>query len=509
MFRGFKIFIVLSWLAAMAYLFVAGAWEGKTAKPRPVTEEDRRRLEQARLTGGEMAALAGERWMGLFYKGKKIGYSRTLILPEEGGGYEVREDSLMQLNLMDRVRSVSTKSTSRVRDDLSLRSIEFSVETEGVGFGVRARVMGKNLFVTIDTAGEEREERIPLLSDGTAGKAKVYVPFAVRAYFFRRGVKLGDSFAFPVFDPSVMALRPMEIVVEGLEEIEVLGEKVKAYRLSQKFAGIRTTSWVDEKGETLKETAPGGMSLMRQGKEAAAEGLGEGAQIDILTSMAVEPDRPVKNPRKVRRLVVRLKGVELKAFDLGGANQELEGRVLTVTTPRPPAASYPLPYEGGGEPSRYLEPTTLVQSDAAPIRAEAGRIVKEGASALEAARRLAGWVEENLEKDLVPGVPSALEVLKTRRGDCNEHSTLFAALSRAAGLPARIAAGLVYLDGRFYYHAWNEVWLGKGWFPVDTTLPDQFPADATHLRFIVGGLDRQIDIMNLIGRLGVEVVEVD
>ena len=42
-------------------------------------------------------------------------------------------------------------------------------------------------------------------------------------------------------------------------------------------------------------------------------------------------------------------------------------------------------------------------------------------------------------------LPSALEVLKTRVGDCNEHTTLYVAMARSLGIPARIAVGLVYL----------------------------------------------------------------
>jgi hypothetical protein len=33
------------------------------------------------------------------------------------------------------------------------------------------------------------------------------------------------------------------------------------------------------------------------------------------------------------------------------------------------------------------------------------------------------------------------------------------------------------------------------------------PADATHLRFLVGGLARQVELIRLIGRLDVEVLE--
>jgi transglutaminase-like putative cysteine protease len=81
---------------------------------------------------------------------------------------------------------------------------------------------------------------------------------------------------------------------------------------------------------------------------------------------------------------------------------------------------------------------------------------------------------------------------------------LYVALARAIGLPARTAVGLVHVRGRFYYHAWPEVYL-NGWVAVDPTL-GQYPADASHLRFLVGGLARQVELIRLIGRLSIEKV---
>jgi transglutaminase-like putative cysteine protease len=78
------------------------------------------------------------------------------------------------------------------------------------------------------------------------------------------------------------------------------------------------------------------------------------------------------------------------------------------------------------------------------------------------------------------------------------------ALARSLGLPARAVAGLVYLDGSFFYHAWPEVWLGD-WVAVDPTF-GQTPADATHLRFTTGSLAQQVEIARLIGALSIEVV---
>ena len=98
-----------------------------------------------------------------------------------------------------------------------------------------------------------------------------------------------------------------------------------------------------------------------------------------------------------------------------------------------------------------------------------------------------------------------LNHLETRQGDCNEHTVLYVALARALGLPARTAVGLVYVNGAFFYHAWPEVWLDE-WVAVDPTF-GQYPADASHIRFVIGGLAQQVEIVRLIGRLQIEVVE--
>ncbi|KPK03300.1 MAG: hypothetical protein AMS20_10880, partial [Gemmatimonas sp. SG8_28] len=158
-----------------------------------------------------------------------------------------------------------------------------------------------------------------------------------------------------------------------------------------------------------------------------------------------------------------------------------------------------------GEPlASYLAPEPLVQSDDPRIQAQARQLQDRYRRPEDFARRLTEWVYDNLDKRVTMSVPSAVEVLESRRGDCNEHTVLYVALARAAGLPARTAAGLVYVDGSFYYHAWPEVYL-DGWVAVDPTL-GQFPADAAHLRFVIGGLARQVELIRLIGRLELEVL---
>ncbi|HWD40481.1 MAG TPA: transglutaminase domain-containing protein, partial [Fimbriimonas sp.] len=58
-------------------------------------------------------------------------------------------------------------------------------------------------------------------------------------------------------------------------------------------------------------------------------------------------------------------------------------------------------------------------------------------------------------------------------------------LLKSAGLPTRLASGLVNWDGTFYYHAWDEVWNGRHWIGIDSTTPEH-QISAAHVKLASG-----------------------
>jgi len=158
------------------------------------------------------------------------------------------------------------------------------------------------------------------------------------------------------------------------------------------------------------------------------------------------------------------------------------------------------------DPGDFLSPSPFVQSEHPRIVSLAQDLTGPSATARDKVIRIKDWLYTEIEKRPVISVPNALETLNNKMGGCNEHAVLFAALSRASGVPAIIEAGLVYLNGRFYYHAWNAVYLDQ-WITVDA-LMDQFPADATHIRLTRGGPDSQLDLMGVIGNVSLEITEI-
>jgi hypothetical protein len=272
--------------------------------------------------------------------------------------------------------------------------------------------------------------------------------------------------------------------------------------------------WVDEQGRVVLVNQLLGLTLERRPYEVAfenwkadarARGTRVTADQDIYESTAISANKRLRE--NLAELRVRLTGVDLDGFEVKGYRQRLRGDTLTITREAPAAlnAAYVLP--NGARATvmgLFLEPEPLLESNNPEVRALAIRLRGAEKDPRVVAERINRWVYDSLRKEITVGVPSALATLRSRVGDCNEHAQLYVALARAAGVPARVAAGLAYLDGKFYYHAWPEVWLER-WVAVDPTF-GQFPADASHLRFTIGGLGRQAELLRLMGALHVDVI---
>lgn len=119
----------------------------------------------------------------------------------------------------------------------------------------------------------------------------------------------------------------------------------------------------------------------------------------------------------------------------------------------------------------FLKPDRFVQSDAGEIVAVADslRDAMRTSDSWVLARAIAAWVDAHIaHKNMEQGYASALDVYRTRTGDCTEHSLLTTAVLRAAGIPARPVVGLAYSehDHAFVGHMWVEAYVDR-WRTLD------------------------------------------
>jgi hypothetical protein len=443
-------------------------------------------------------------WRGIYYRGDKIGFSVGQTTPT-GAGYEIREDGRLQMTLLGTTASVRLASRAIVDRAFALRSFSFSLDPGTGPTEVEGTIGGRRLDLTIRTSSGERRETREL---DEPPALSLNLPRTLAA----QGLEKGRTVEVWVFDPATLRNTKMALEVQDREVVWVAGRPVPAFRVEGRLAGIATRTWITDVGEVVREESPMGLLVLRETREQAQALAVPGAvQADLLEAAALVPVTPrrIDDPTTVARLRLRLDGLSgFEPRDLDGCGQTARGDTLEVVDPRD---LRPGPAPADLEAHRRAE--AFLESDAPEIRAEAGKAVAEAATPRLRAERLVRHVHAIVEKKPTVSLPSALEVLKTRIGDCNEHTALYVAMARSLGLPARVAVGLVYLRGAFYYHAWPEVWIDEGrgrglWLPVDPTL-NQFPADATHVRLARGGLDRQASILGLVGRARLEVLDVE
>jgi transglutaminase-like putative cysteine protease len=333
------------------------------------------------------------------------------------------------------------------------------------------------------------------------------------------GLVPGTTHTRTVLDPATLQSAVMTVRVGERGVVRANDTVIPAFRVETEFRGLKTTSWVTDTGDVVREESPLGLMTIRESPERARGLAVPGrVQADLLQVAAIVPTMPgrIDEPRDVRRLKLRLDGADVPADDLSGAGQNADGNVIEIVDAR---SLQPGPRDE--EIERYLKSEPLLESDAPEIRAEAEKAVRGATDDRGRAERLTRYVNGLLDKKPTVSLPSAREVLRTKVGDCNEHTALFVAMARSIGVPARIAVGLVFMHGAFYYHAWPEVYIADGasrsmspgaergmWLPVDPTL-NQYPADATHVRLTRGGLDKQAVVLPLIGRLKMTVLDLE
>ena len=447
------------------------------------------------VPGGETITDRIEESWGVFYQGEKIGYATQTIDPKPNG-FQLRDYSLLRLHL-GTTQTAMTRVTMDADSEWSLQKFDFELNSQDVRFNARGHVSRGTLAVEITSAGHTTRREILLTQ-------QPYLLAALKPYIATQQLEPNKEYRFFTFDPATLSQQIATIVIEGRELVRIADGNEPAIRVRQQLNGISITSWLDGRGRTLKEESAGGFSLVRQSPEIART-LSRSMPLDLITQASVPADGVIADPRQKQFLKLRLSGFDLTKFLLNGGRQRLDlDRLEIKLEPINAYQSLSIPVNDRRVTS-FLEPTPFMQSDHPDIRALAAKIIGGEKDARRAALRIKDWVYREIAKEPTVSIPNALEVLQIKKGDCNEHTVLFNALARAAGIPARTAVGVVYYQGAFYYHAWSEVWLGN-WFSLDSAL-NQFPADVTHVKFIEGDIDRQLDILQLIGKLKIQVIE--
>lgn len=429
-----------------------------------------------------------ESWDIAYIAGQKVGHIRTLFERREVDGQLVMHS-----------RQESDLAIMRFGQKTEMRVITDSYEFEdGRLYAIDTRLkMGSEDRLIRGVLGDDRKLR---LSSTAAGKTTkdtidwsddILGPFAAERMLADKPLMPDETRSFKTYLPEMNLVTVVTLTAREPQTTRLHDGKDALLLLVEQTTDkipIKASLWVDRNGEVLKSSMMvAGVIPMTTYRVSKTEALGGGKSgetpFDLGEQTAVRPDKSITNPHATRAVRYRLELADERAAKTipEAAYQriiERNGAAMRVVVSRrtPAGEATAAGQPPGGE---FLASNGFIQSDDPQIVATARQVIAGATGPWSKAVRLEKWVDANMSnRDFSVGLDSASTVMKTRRGDCTEHAVLLAALCRAAGVPARVAIGLVYVEpaDRFYYHMWTEVYVHDGWFALDGTLGQGFIA---------------------------------
>ncbi|MGO9138375.1 MAG: transglutaminase-like domain-containing protein [Syntrophales bacterium] len=450
---------------------------------------------KAPFASGTQGLQEKESWMNITQNRQKIGYSHRLF-SKTGKGHHLSESVFLRINTMGVVQGMTMKTDGDLNPDMTMSSFDFDLRSSLFRFQAHGVVNGKQVTLYTEIPGSEKKTVInlkdaPHLASGILESANI------------AEMKEGETKSVNVFDPATMGQMPIKLTVLGDDVITIMGQERKARKISVDFMGAKQLAWIGEAGDVLREQGILGITMEQVTKSQALKGLTLAASADLTEIASVPSNVVIDDAAALSMLKVKITNIEKADLKLNGGRQTLKKDTLVIQKETIPTRPFRVANIAGSED--FLKPSPFIQSDDQKIVSKAQEIVSPDDSVSAKAAKLVAWVYKNVEKRPVLSVPNALETLNNLVGDCNEHAVLLAALARAAGIPAQVEVGLVYQRGRFYYHAWNVLFIGT-WVTADAVM-DQMPADVTHIRFARGEADQQIDLIGVIGKVRLTVLD--
>jgi len=453
-----------------------------------------------------------DEWLGYYYKRIKIGYLHELI-KEKGKHYEVSGDGTIRLQMGGGSEEAQVNYKTVLNKDLIIENFFYKLSSNGREIIVTGVKRGRKLVVKIQNADlvTETSEDIP---------ENIYSANSVRLYLLKRGFREKDNFQLRVFFEPLRKISVLKVDVIGKERIKMGGREIEAFKVRQSVEGLSSIGWYEPGGRIVREISFEGFEA-RAETEKVAKSFGD-SSIDmekLISFLKVKTNKEIKDPEKVSRIKVCLKNISDKNIILENQRQrilryesfkdgfEKSSQIILEVNKEDfdVEDSAQIPIE---KYNLYLQPTFFIQADNPAIKKIVMDILNGEKNAYKFSKKTVKWIMDNIERKLVENF-SALDTLKSREGECQSISYLYAAFLRAAKIPCRLVGGIVYskdLKG-FVHHAWCQAFLGE-WIDIDPTF-GQIPADATHIAFFYGELGEELKLLKLLGRLEVDLLEID
>lgn len=448
-----------------------------------------------------------QEYAAIFLAGQKVGYCETT---ETRDAKQVRTGTKMELTIGRGEQAIhQTVETDMIEtadgEPVSFRHrmVMGSMPQETIG-----RIEDGTLHLEI-TLGEKTTRRTIDWPDGAV------LTHGAERISRRAGLKPGTRFSVLLFEPGSLQAMDVKAVVGEPVDVDILGAPRRLIPVSQTVQGpggtMQMRTFVDEQGEVCKTIASiMGMELTQVVCDRAFALSPAESVVDFTSKVLIPVGKRLdfEGAERAWYWFSPLEGKgKLTLPSLGPQRVVKYGddSIVLVRAERLEDLAGPLPWAGNdADLKKSLAPARYIQSDDPTIRELSKKAIGDATTAAQAAANIRRFVHEHITaKDLSVGFASALDVARARQGDCTEHAVLTVALCRAAGIPARIAYGLIYIEqfqGRQNIlgpHAWALAWVDGRWVTLDAAVLAAGPR-----RVILStGLGDEADFWSILGPL--------
>jgi transglutaminase-like putative cysteine protease len=322
---------------------------------------------------------------------------------------------------------------------------------------------GDSMALSVDAGGMRQEKRIGRVRDNCG------VTCAIYNAVMHGSPAVGSTWVDTQFE--LTSGRPLAMTTRLVETPGARNGNHWVFMNSDDVSKQALRWEVDTAGRTVVEEIPPGFTARAKGSLPARMPGGAPAPIDIADIAKVPASRSAGRHERIIVVVDPIMG-GVDTSVAGWYVREGSGWLLAPPSSRCAGRAADLP----GALKAYTRPTPTLQSTHPDIVALSRRIAGDRTDACRIIKAANAHVYSSLVKRNTAAFSSALETLRAGYGDCGEHAVLLAALLRAAGIPARVVYGLVYVEARrgYCYHAWVMAWAGS-WLWADPAL-GVFPA---------------------------------
>lgn len=386
--------------------------------------------------------------------------------------------------------------------------------------------------VVDEQQGRANVRRLPALPAGWL------TPNQERQFVRRRLAAGADRVSYDSLAPNgaVEVVRTdMQRTGQGKAQVEGRSISVTHWQVRSSMMETPSSETRSADGVLVEGTTDLGVGLLRARLSDRARVMGKTGAAEVMARSFIPLRQQGAPLLRARSAELRLTAPGGRLADLPSAGAQRAVRAAPDQITVQIDTTRPQPMQPGDDTDpRYTSPSVLADSQDPHIQALTDQALRtfqgKESHPLARADALRKAVHAHLtHKNLASGFATATEAAASRAGDCTEHAVLLVACLRHAGIPARAAAGLVYVAGTpgasagaeaggnaFGWHMWTQALVDGAWHDLDAVLPPDVPP--THPGRVlvavspVDGASMDGDftrIVEFIGSTRIEIVRVD